>query len=180
MKRIFLIMLAAAILLLAACREAPSTPAPVLQIAPAALSEETERILGALGLEAVFFDYISDGEAETLAVKLWLCTDGTWKLAGETNENLALYPQGRIALDMREDGFLLANITDGGHMASEFPQTVDFTGLAVVGAAAQTMTLTPERGEEVTLWLKTGSNAHAVVRGLQGDFRENRAKPGLP
>ena len=168
-------------LLLAACgKEEPiQTSASALRISPAVLSAETEHILGALGSEAVFFDYAGDGEAEGLSVKVWFCTDGAWQLVGESNENLELYPQGRIAFEMRDDGFLLANITDSGHVTSTHPQTVDFADLDIVGTAVQTMTLTPESGEEVVLWLKTGTNERAAVRSLHGDFRENRCEAGI-
>ena len=165
---------------LTACgaQENPSVPTPTIR--PAAFSEDAQKLLDVLNSEAealAFFDYTVEEPIRSVSTEVWKYEDGSWKQSGHVFGNIEP-GEYRMGFRLTPSGYEIFDISETGYNTYTYQDTVNLDGCA---ATLSTQLGDPQEivcGEEIPLWLKTGSASGSIAGSLE-DFRGVDCTAGL-
>ena len=165
---------------LTACgaQENPSVPTPTIR--PAVFSEDAQALLELLnGKEEalVFFDYTVEAPIQSVSTEVWKYEDGTWNQSGHVFGNIEP-GEYRMGFRFTPSGYEIFDISDTGHNAYAYQDSVDFDSCAATFSTQLGDSQEIVCGEEIPLWLKTGSGSGSIDGALE-DFRSIDCTTGL-
>ena len=165
---------------LAACgaQEAPSEPTPAIR--PAVFSEDAQALLELLnGKEEalVFFDYTVEAPIQSVSTEVWKYEDGSWTQSGHVFGNIEP-GEYRMGFRFTPSGYEIFDISDTGHNAYAYQDSVDFDSCAATFSTQLGDSQESVCGEESPLWLKSGSGSGCIDGALEV-FRSIDCTTGL-
>ena len=165
---------------LSACgaRETPPAPAPTIR--PAVFSEDAQAVLELLnGTEEAltFFDYTVEAPIQSVSTEVWKYEDGSWTQSGHVFGNIEP-GEYRMGFRFTPSGYEIFDISDTGHNAYAYQDSVDFDSCAATFSTQLGDSQEIVCGEEIPLWLKTGSGSGSIDGALE-DFRSIDCTTGL-
>lgn len=184
-------LLAAAMLLLAACGEKPETPpedqsternsAATMTIAQTQFSQDTEEILKLLDLKGGFFDFAVDSSISGYSMNVWVLTNGEWVSSGEISGKIE-NKQGQVGIQLLEDGCNFYQLSDAGHTKYSVKYDTHLkecsaTGRKFLDTANQVVIIEP--GKEQFLFLELGWKDATAQTNVTEDFRNAGCDAGV-
>ena len=165
---------------LAACGARETPPVPASAIRPAVFSEDAQAVLELLnGTEEalIFFDYTVEEPVRSVSTEVWKYEDGGWKQSGHVFGNIEP-GEYRMGFRLTSSGYEIFDISETGHNTYTYRDTVDFGGCAATFGTQLGDSREIVCGEEIPLWLKTGSSGGSIA-GDPEDFRSIDCTAGL-
>ena len=159
-------------------QEAPSGPTPTIR--PAAFSEDAQALLGLLNdtEEAlVFFDYTVEEPIRSVSTEVWKYVDGSWERSGHVFGNIEP-GEYRMGFRLTPSSYEIFDISETGHNTYTYQDSLDLDGCAATFSTQLGDSQEIVCGEEIPLWLKTGSAGGSIAGSLE-DFRSIDCTAGL-
>ncbi len=124
MKKCFISLLAAILLILSGCKTAVTAEAP--NIRPRAFSKETQEVLDLIG-DVYFYDFTLNDTLKSYTLDFWTCADGQWAHESVAMDNFSALKHACLGFQVLDEGIVLYDFNENGttKMTSDIPLRPD-------------------------------------------------------
>ena len=177
MKKLLILIISVVICLSVTACSQEATIKETMVVKPSEFSEETTQVIGILGDEILFFDFIVDDTVKSYSIGAFIYKDGSWQDYGSTS-GIIDNVNNRIAIKSDNEGYDIHTLDDSGVMGYNSDTTYDaFDSTTQQGSYKITSTTDIIIDEEIILWCKIGNNGNGLA--INNDFRNADCTAGI-